>query len=112
MSAVAPVIARAKAMATRKAEDRRISSIGAEHEPGPANIGDQRRAAAEVYLAPQVADMDVDDIGFRRKPVVPNPFEQHGARNELTGAAHEIFEELEFARQQIDLDLAAPHGLL
>ena len=46
--------------------------------------------------------MDVDDIGLRVEMVGPDLFQQHGPRHALTGVAHKEFEELKFARLQVD----------
>src|SRR5579863_9694325 len=95
ISEVAAVIARAKPSATRKADERRTSSVRIEHEPGAANVLDQRRPAGDVDLAPEVADVHIDDVGFRREAIVPHPLQQHRAGDDLAGALDEIFEQLE-----------------
>ena len=54
-------------------------------------------------LRAQPRDMHVDDIGLRIEMIVPDVLEQHGARHHLAGMSHQIFEQAEFARLQIDL---------
>ncbi len=39
--------------------------------------------------------------------IFPDVFEQHGARHHLAGVAHQVFEQPEFARLQVDLLAAA-----
>src|ERR1700733_9530659 len=112
MAVVATVVASTKAIATRTADDRRNSSIGVQHEAGPADIGDQRGLAPDVDFLAQIADVDVDDIGLQREVIVPHIPEQHRPRDHLAGMTQEIFQELELTRQQIDFDAAAMHGLL
>src|ERR1700692_4102240 len=107
MIAVAAVMAKAKPMAMRNAEEPKISNVRIEHESGAANVGDQRRRPGLIDLAPQIADMHVDDIGFRNKTIVPYFLQQHGAGDDLAGPAKKIFEQLELARQQIDLRAVA-----
>ena len=73
-----------------------------ELEAGRAHVDDEAAAVAGIELAAQIADMDVDDVGLRQEFVVPDILKQHGAGDDLSGPAHEIFEQLELARQQID----------
>ena len=51
--------------------------------------------------------MHVDEVGLRDELVVPHLFQQHGARQHLLFAAHHVFEQAEFARQQINLAVPA-----
>src|SRR5580692_1572746 len=112
MSDVAAAMAIAKARASRSADDRKKSGARIEHESGAANTGDQRRYAGGIDFAAQISDMHVDDVGFRDEAVVPDPFEQHGARDDLAGAAQKIFEQLELTWQQLDRHAVALHGML
>ena len=88
---------------------------------------DQLRLARRVDLAPQLADVDVDEIGAGVEAVVPHAFEQDRPRHDLPRVADEEFEELELARdevevaarasrlaiEKVDLEiLEAQHGLL
>jgi hypothetical protein len=43
-------------------------------------------------------------------PIMPNVFEQHRAADDLVRTAHEIFQQIEFARQEMEKLAAAPHG--
>src|SRR5581483_11638429 len=61
---VATVVTSTKASATRTAEARRNSSIRVQHEARSAYIDDQRGHTFGVDLFPQVADVDVDDVGL------------------------------------------------
>ena len=56
--------------------------------------------AARVDFLPQLAHVHVDDIGLRVEMVIPHVFQQHGARDHLVGVAHQVGEQLEFARLQ------------
>ena len=51
--------------------------------------------------------MHVDDVGLRIEMIIPDVFEQHGARHHLARMLHQIFEQTEFARLQCQLVLAA-----
>ena len=46
--------------------------------------------------------MNVDEVGLWNELVVPHPLQQHGARQQLVFATHHVFEQAEFARQQIN----------
>ena len=46
--------------------------------------------------------MHVDHVGLRVEVIVPDAFQQHGARHHLAGMAHQVFEQPEFARLQVD----------
>src|ERR1700733_4210734 len=108
---VATTVAMTNAMATRTAEDRKYSSMVVQHETGSTDIHDQRSATLYVDLLAQIADMHVDDIGLERKVVVPHVLKQHRARDHLVGMTQEVFQKLEFARQQIDPGAATMHRL-
>ena len=72
----------------------------------------KRRAPGRIELAAQVADLDVDDIGLGDEFEIPHVLEQHRPGHDLAGAAHEIFEQGEFPRQQIDRLAVALYGPL
>ncbi len=63
-----------------------------------------------VDLAAHAADIDVDDVGGRVKIEIPDVLQQHRPRHHLTLVADQIFEDLEFPRQQIDFLAAAIGG--
>src|SRR5579872_6470277 len=104
------VTTRAKTTASRKAADLTISFIRMKHEAGGANGLDQRSLARRVDLPAQFADVNVDHIGLRNRAVVPDVFKQHGAGDDLVRMPHEIFEQVEFPRQQRDEPVATPHA--
>jgi hypothetical protein len=51
--------------------------------------------------------MRVDDVGLGLEVIVPQILEQHGAGHHVAGMAHQIFEQLELLRLQLDLAAAA-----
>src|SRR5271170_5236984 len=112
MTRIATVVASAKASVARKAEDRKASGTRIEHEPGAANVGDEGRAAVDIDFAAQIADVNIDGVRVGVEAVAPHAFQQHRARDDLPRPAQEKLQELEFARQQFDFGVAAPHGLL
>ena len=71
-------------------------------KPAALHIDDEAATVFWIELAPQIADVDVDHVGLQDGPEVPDIFQQHGARYDLPRVAHEILEQLEFARLQFD----------
>ena len=70
---------------------------------------DERRVEGPVDLGAQAAHMRLDDGGFGIEAEIPDPLEQHGARHQPAAVAHEHLEQLELARHQLDLLVAAAH---
>src|SRR5271163_4527973 len=79
----------AKAQAKRNEVERTISVGNTQDESYPSDIVEQRDLAIGIDLAPELADMDVDQIGLRRT-VTPDVLEQHVARHHLGRAPHQI----------------------
>ena len=77
---------------------------------GAAHGVQERAVEALVDLLPEPADMHVDDVGLRIEMVVPDLFQEHRARDDVVRVAHEIFEQAELARQQLDRLAGARHG--
>src|ERR1700722_18637964 len=97
------------ALSTRKASDslkavvrKSLPSAVTDHISRASNGMQQRRLEIPVDLGAQARDMHVDHIGLRIEMIVPDVFEQHGARDHFAGVLHEIFEQPEFARLQDD----------
>src|SRR5271154_1227018 len=99
---VAKAIASAKASARRNARALKTSSVRIQFEANGADIDDEAPDAGRIELAAQVADLDVNDIGLRHEFEIPHILEQHRPGHDLPGAPHEIFQQGEFPRQQID----------
>src|ERR1700677_809508 len=106
--AVATEIARAKPSARRNARALKTSSVHIQFEADSADIDNEASRARRVELAPQIADLHVDDIRLRHKVEIPNILEQHRPGDDLPGSAHEIFEQGEFPRQEINRLAVAP----
>src|SRR5258708_36574810 len=56
--------------------------------------------------------MNVDQVALRHELVIPHLFQQRGARQDLSFATHHVFEQAEFARQQINRAVPALGGAL
>jgi hypothetical protein len=70
---------------------------------------DQRIGLLVIDLSTHSSDIDVDDIGRRIEMKVPDMLQQHGPGYDAALIAHQIFQELEFPREKVDL-LAVPVG--
>src|SRR5258708_36950507 len=105
---VATEIVSAKPSARRNARALKTSSVHIQFEADGANIDNEAPRAGGVELAPQIADLDVDDIRLRHKVEIPDILEQHRPGHDLAWSAHEIFEQGEFPRQQVNRLTVAP----
>src|ERR1700730_3316488 len=95
--------------ASLSVDERSVSARSTDAKPDPADRVDEGVGLLTVDLAPDASDIDVDDVGRGVKMQIPYMLQQHRARHHLAGIAHEIFEHLELARQQLDVARAAPH---
>src|SRR5436190_19552146 len=68
-----------------------------------ANRLNRRRAAGERQLAPQVADVDAEDVRARIVLVAPHRRQDPRPRDGLAGVAGEEGEQLELRSRQADL---------
>ena len=66
-----------------------------------ARVDEDVLQGTAIDLLPQARDMHVDDIGLRIEVIVPDRFEQHGPRHHLPGMAHQVLEQAELARLQL-----------
>src|SRR6266540_3258633 len=71
---------------------------------------DERRRALLVELAPQIADIDVDDVAFAVELPAPHPLGDLRAAQRLAGMAQQILEHGELARCQRDRLGAVRYG--
>src|SRR5579859_2399374 len=94
----------------RKVVVRANSGRGTEDEAFATDAMDHRRLVGSVHLPPQAAHMDVDQVALRHELVVPDFLEQHGAGQQLTLAAHHVFEKPELAREEVDRPVVAFRG--
>src|SRR5205085_12241462 len=94
---------RAVSRPTRSVIEARISIALAEPVARAAHRVQDRPLEPLLQLAPQAADMDVDDVGPRIEMIVPHLLEQHRPGHHPPLVAGEIFEQPVFPRLQIDL---------
>src|SRR5690349_17324381 len=81
-------------------EDITDSSDGVDHR------------AAFIDFAAKTVNEDIDDVGLRVETVVEDVLENHGLGDWPGGMAHQIFEQCEFARLELDFFFAAMHFAL
>src|SRR5579871_588185 len=86
---------------------RVLSAVGGEAVAGAADR--LQRAAAEraVDLAAQVAGVDLDHVRVHRGVGVPDVLQQRGLGHYLPGLAHQVLQQGELPRSQVDGRLAA-----
>src|SRR5580704_4558733 len=90
----------------RKRRRKRVTVLPrtiADHIAGTAHGVQKRLRKTFVDLGPQPRNMYVDHIGLRIEMVVPDVLKKHGSGNDLAGMPHQIFEQAEFARLQLQL---------
>src|SRR5262245_21746247 len=78
--------------------------------PDAANRMDQRIGLLVIDLAAQAPDIDVDDIGRRIEMKIPDVLQQHRPRDDAALIAHQIFQELKFLGQKLDVLAVPAHG--
>jgi hypothetical protein len=82
----------------------------AHHITGVAHRAHQRALGVELDFLAQLGDVHVDHVGLRVEVVVPDRFEQHRACHHLVGVPHQVLEQLELARLQVDGAAGARHA--
>src|SRR6266700_540246 len=88
--------------ASLKVDDRRVLVRSADTIPDTADCMDERIRLLAVDLAAQASNINVDDVGRGIEMEIPHVLQQHGARHDAALVANQIFEELKFARKQVD----------
>src|ERR1043166_929635 len=96
--------------ASRKVDERSVLARSTDAKPYAANRVDERVSLVIVDLAPHAPDVHVDDVGGRIEMQVPYLLKQHRPRHHLALIAHQVFKNLKFPRQQVDLAAAAGGG--
>src|SRR3974390_1278471 len=90
-------------------DDASFLARSTETVPDAANRVDQRIGLLAIDLAAHPPDIDVDDVGRWIEMKVPDVLQQHRAGYDAAFVAHQILQQLEFARKKRDI-LAAPAG--
>src|SRR6478609_4419523 len=92
--------------ARRKVEERSVLARSTDAISDAADRMDQRIGLGIVDLAADPPDIDVDDVGGGIEMQIPDVLEQHRTRDDAALVADQIFEQLEFPRQQRNLPAA------
>src|SRR5689334_3734417 len=103
-----PTYTSAKRKVDVRSSRNRMSARRVQAVAGPAHRVQQRPRETLVDLLPKSADMHVDHIGLRVEMVVPDILQQHRARDDVPRMPHQIFEQPELARLQLDRLALAP----
>src|SRR3954462_8596324 len=96
--------------ARRKVEERSVLARSTETISDAADGVDQWIGLGIIDLAADATDIDVGDVGGGIEVQIPDMLEQHRTRDDAALVADEIFEQLEFPRQQRNLPAAAGPG--
>src|SRR5262245_4155613 len=80
------------------------------HITDPSDGVDHFPGEVFVHLVPQPADKNVHDVRLWVEAVVPHALQDHGLGDYLPGVAHQVFEQREFARLQVEF-LTRPRDL-
>src|ERR1700692_761012 len=94
-----------KALVRKEFENggRSLRAIVAHHVSRTADGVNQHPVKPSVDRLAQAADVHVDEIRLRVELQVPHALEQHGARDYLSRAPHQVLKEREFLRRKLDL---------
>jgi hypothetical protein len=93
--------------ASRSVDDRRVLVSSPEAEADAPDGVDEGIGLPAVDLAPDPADVDIEDVGVRVKVQIPYVLEQERPRHHVAFVAHEIFQDLKLPRQEIEVASAA-----
>jgi hypothetical protein len=58
---------------------------------------DERPVEAAVDFRAKPRDMHVDHVGLGVEMIIPDMFEEHGARHDLAGMPHQVLEQAKLA---------------
>ena len=75
-------------------------------EANAADVADHERIICSVDPATQPAHLNIDKVGFRSKFMVPYLFQEGRPGQHFVTPLHHVFEQLKFARPQIDVTVA------
>src|SRR5690242_6160434 len=101
-AANSPTYTSAKRKVEVRSSRKRMSARRMQAVSGAAHRVQKRLREALVDLLPETADMHVDHVGLRVEMVVPDILQQHRARDDMARVAHQVFEQPELARLQLD----------
>src|SRR5262245_54131908 len=89
--------------ASLNVDERSVLVRSTDTIPDTAHCVDQRIGLLAVDLAAQSPDIDVDDVGGGIEMQVPDMLQQHRARHDVAFVAHQVLEQLKFARQKLEI---------
>src|ERR1700746_4054045 len=89
--------------ASRRVKERSVLARSTDAKSHAADGMDGRIGLLVVDFLAHAADVNVDDVGGGIEVQIPDVLQQHRPRHDLALIAHQIFENLKFPRQQLDL---------
>src|SRR6185437_14500109 len=92
----------AKARAQRNVVVLNRSGRRTQHESDFTDRVNERWLVGQVDLAPQSSNVHINDVGAWVEVIVPNLLEEHRPSHHLAVMSHQVLEELEFARLQVE----------
>src|SRR5215831_18453212 len=96
--------------ASRNVDDLSVLLRSTKTEPHSAHRVDEGIRSSPIHLASQAASIDIENVRHGIEMQIPDVLQEQRARNDLSGVANEIRQELELLRQQLDLPPLATHG--
>src|SRR5262245_50733612 len=93
--------------ASLNVDDRSVLPRSSDTVSNAADGMDERIGLLPVDFAADTADIDINDVGRGVEMEIPDMLQQHRSWNNLTFVANQVFENLEFSRQQRDFPAAA-----
>src|SRR5206468_13126490 len=107
---MAPLNTAMQISATLNVDDFSVLVRSTKTKPDAAHGMDEGVRFISVYLPAEPPNIDVDDVCHRIEVQVPDVLQQQRARDDLPGVTHEVREQLELLRQQLDYSASAVRG--
>src|SRR4051812_3633504 len=102
----AAIVARALTLEGRRRR-RVLAAIGVHPISGTAHRLQRLAVERQIDPAPEMADVDLDDVRVAVEGLVPDVLDDLRLRADLTGVAHQVLEQRELPGAELDLDVAA-----
>src|SRR5258708_5040125 len=102
ITAIVPTTSTPYPRARRNATLPSSLAIDGHHVADAAHRMQQRRRKVLVDLVPQSADLHIDRVRLRIEMIIPDRFEEHGARDDLSLVTNQILEKPKLSRLQRD----------
>src|SRR5712692_9815975 len=106
--AIAPMTNKVEYQSARRSPNARVNGLlGAKDISNPPHGMQQLLLERTIDFLAQSAHQDVNDVGLRIEVVFPDMRQDHRLRHNLAGVAHQVFEQPELARPELDCRVTA-----